>query len=68
MKKFNRLFVTLLCLSFWLPSIGAEIKATASTDSAAILMGKQTTLHIDVVGQLNEKGALSVIDTMWRDV
>lgn len=68
MKLFYRFFTVLVLLHIWLPSSGADIKATASTDSAAILMGKQTTLHIDVVGQLNGNGTLSVIDTMWRDV
>lgn len=46
----------------------AGIKATAKLDSAFILMGKQTALHIEVVGNLKPEGALNVIDTMWRDI
>ena len=46
----------------------ANISAKASIDSAFLLMGKQTALHIEIVGELDPKGALSVIDTMWRQV
>ena len=46
----------------------AAINAKASLDSVAILMGKQTALHIEVVGELAPEGSLGVIDSMWRQV
>ncbi|MCM1400839.1 MAG: cell wall anchor protein [Bacteroides sp.] len=46
----------------------AGIKATAALDSAFLLMGKQTPLHVEVMGELNESGALEVIDSMWKEI
>lgn len=46
----------------------ADIKATAKLDSAFLLMGKQTALHIEVSGELAPNGSLNVIDTMWKQI
>lgn len=69
MKHFVCILITLLATyTGSVLSHAADIKATARLDSAYILMGKQTALHVEVVGELNEKGSLGVIDTMWRDI
>lgn len=67
----RRLLKIFLCLTAVLAAsqcFAAGITATAKLDSAMLLMGKQTALHINVVGSLKPEGQLSVIDTMWRDV
>ncbi len=52
---------------FTLPAVsGTVIKA--SLDSAYILMGKQTALHISVVGDIPENANISVVDTAWQNV
>ena len=42
--------------------------AKASLDSVYILMGKQTSLHIEVVGNLDPSGGINTVDSMWKDV
>lgn len=68
----NKLFgiISFLLTALLTPAFanGANVKATAKLDSAYILMGKQTALHVEVTGELDPKGALSVIDTMWREI
>lgn len=54
--------------AFSLSGRAADIKATAKLDSAFLLMGKQTALHIEVSGELAPNGSLSVIDSMWKQI
>ncbi len=37
-------------------------------DSAYLLMGKTTPLHVEIVGNLSGDGELLLPDTLWRDV
>ncbi|MDE6324123.1 MAG: cell wall anchor protein [Paramuribaculum sp.] len=69
MKSFRSIiiFISVFLASSFATS-AAQIKATATLDSVAILMGKQTALHIEVVGELSSEGSLGVIDSMWRQV
>lgn len=49
-------------------SAGAGVVVKASLDSAYLLMGKQTRLHVSVVGNLPDSCNVNVVDTAWRDV
>ncbi len=44
------------------------ISAKASLDSAYILMGNQTTLHVEVIGDLDGTGYFVPNDSLWHDV
>lgn len=56
--------------TYLIPAISSATTYTvkARLDSAYILMGKQTTIHIEVVGNLAENGNLTSNDSLWRDV
>lgn len=49
-------------------SADAGVVVKASLDSAYLLMGKQTRLHVSVVGNLPDSCNVNVVDTAWRDV
>ncbi len=49
-------------------SASAGVVVKASLDSAYLLMGKQTRLHVSVVGNLPDSCNVNVVDTAWRDV
>lgn len=68
MKLKNLLGSVILSVCCLTSAAAPKITATAKLDSAFILMGKQTTLHVEVVGNLDPKGGLGVIDTMWRQI
>lgn len=68
MKSLYKLLAFFFLVSVTAPRAMAEVKATASLDSAYILMGKQTPLHVTVVGELDANGGLGVIDTMWNQI
>lgn len=52
-----------------MPMSGApDITIKAELDSAYLLMGKRTAMHIEVVGELNEKGEILTPDSLWTDV
>lgn len=46
----------------------AGIVVKASLDSAYILMGKQTALHVSAVGELPVNAAVYMVDSVWKDV
>lgn len=68
MKLKSQILVWILMLAGVLTGNAAGITAKAKLDSAYILMGKQTALHVEVVGELASDGALSVIDSMWNKI
>lgn len=68
MKRLFKIFISLAAIFSASQCFAAGITATAKLDSAMLLMGKQTALHINVVGLLKPEGQLSVIDTMWRNI
>lgn len=69
MMKLRNITVGLALMAGIIPAVASQgITAKARLDSAFILMGKQTALHIEVVGNLNQNGGLGVIDTMWNKV
>lgn len=45
-----------------------QVAVKASLDSANLVMGRQTTLHLEVVGPIGEDGALLLPDSIWDDV
>ena len=47
---------------------GSDIKVHAALDSAQLLMGRTTPLHVTVTGTLNETGGVLLPDTLWREV
>lgn len=65
-----RLHTLLLAVALFagLCANGANTVIKASLDSAYLLMGKQTLLHVSVVGNLPDKCNVQVVDTAWRDV
>ena len=71
MKIRNKILACMagLAMSF-APAATAQsgIVVKASLDSAYILMGKQTPLHVSVVGNLPDSCNVSVVDTAWRVV
>ena len=68
MKLKSQILVWILMLAGCLTGSSAGVTAKATLDSVYILMGKQTALHIEVVGELAPDGALSVIDSMWNKI
>lgn len=65
--RLHSLFLTLSLLAS-LSVQGANTVVKASLDSAYLLMGKQTLLHVSVVGNLPDSCTVQVVDTAWRDV
>ncbi|CCX47838.1 lPXTG-domain-containing protein cell wall anchor domain [Bacteroides sp. CAG:927] len=65
-----RLHTLLLAVALFagLCANGANTVIKASLDSAYLLMGKQTLLHVSVVGNLPDSCNVQVVDTAWRDV
>lgn len=65
-----RLHTLLLAVALFagLCANGANTVIKASLDSAYLLMGKQTLLHVSVVGNLPDNCNVLVVDTAWRDV
>ena len=65
-----RLHTLLLAVALFagLCANGANTVIKASLDSAYLLMGKQTLLHVSVVGNLPDNCNVQVDDTAWRDV
>ena len=65
-----RLHTLLLAVALFagLCANGANTVIKASLDSAYLLMGKQTLLHVSVVGNLPDNCNVQVVDTAWRDV
>lgn len=68
MKIFLKIYFCITAVFIASQCYATGITATAKLDSAMLLMGKQTALHINVVGPLKTEGQLSVIDTMWRNI
>lgn len=67
--KLKHQVILWLCLLFGAMNASASgITAKASLDSVYLLMGKQTALHIEVVGELADDGAISVVDSMWKQI
>lgn len=60
--------IALACVVLGHLSAGAGVVVKASLDSAYLLMGKQTRLHVSVVGNLPDSCNVNVVDTAWRDV
>ncbi|MDE6048274.1 MAG: cell wall anchor protein [Paramuribaculum sp.] len=66
--KFLMFIGTVLCTAFFSEAAPQKIDVKVALDSAYIIMGRQTPLHVEVVGELNENGGIIVPDTLWRDV
>lgn len=68
--KIRSLILSALALILTYTSSMAESKYIISSrlDSTQLLMGRQTTLHLQVVGDLDGKSVLSTIDTMWNKI
>lgn len=49
-------------------SNGANIGVKATLDSAYIIMGRQTTLHVEITEPDNIEGGYFLPDTAWKDV
>lgn len=60
--------IALACVVLGHLSASAGVVVKASLDSAYLLMGKQTRLHVSVVGNLPDSCNVNVVDTAWRDV
>lgn len=71
MKRYIR-YILSACMGAFLmfPANAApsQFSAKVSLDSIYILMGKQTPLHVEVIGPLSETGGIVTIDSMWTDV
>ncbi len=64
-----RQLISIVLLSLGLMTFAAsEFSAKSELDSVYLLMGKQTRLHVNVVGPLSETGGIVAIDSMWKDV
>lgn len=67
---FKKHILSLIAFLFYcgIQASAAGVTAKAALDSAYLLMGKQTALHVEVVGEFKGNGGLGVIDSMWRDI
>ncbi len=62
------LALTLLSPIALLRAQEGDFSVNVQLDSAYLLMGKTTPLHVEVLGPLSETGGLILPDTLWRDV
>ncbi|MDE6651441.1 MAG: cell wall anchor protein [Paramuribaculum sp.] len=69
-KSFKYLIIAFaaLCSAFSAQAAPQKIDVRVALDSAYIIMGRQTPLHVVVIGNLSETGGIVVPDTLWRDV
>lgn len=69
-KSFKYLIIALstLCTAFSLHATPQKFDVRVALDSAYIIMGRQTPLHVEVIGNLSESGGIVVPDSLWRDV
>ncbi len=67
-KKYILLFVASMICGGYSFVADAKVDIRVSLDSAYILMGRQTPLHIEVLGNIDETGGILTPDTLWRDV
>lgn len=69
-KSIKYLIVCAACLisMFSVQAAQPKIDVRVALDSAYIIMGRQTPLHVEVIGNLTETGGIVVPDTLWRDV
>lgn len=54
--------------AFALKAAPQKVDIRVTLDSAYIIMGKQTPLHVEVLGNIDDNGGILVPDTLWRDV
>lgn len=57
-----------LCAVFTTAQDGQIVSVKARLDSAALLMGNKTAIHVEVIGNLDGSGSFLANDTMWSDV
>jgi len=57
--------LTLLTATVWAQS---PFSINTRLDSAHLVMGKQTQLHVEVVGPIKESSTITTIDTMWHKI
>ena len=69
-QYFKHIIAFCCCVVMFLPLNAAPSRFTAKVqlDSVYILMGKQTPLHVEIVGPLTETGGIITADSLWRDV
>lgn len=69
-KRIKHLILTVACMpaAVFSQAVPQKIDIRVALDSAYIIMGRQTPLHVEVIGNLNENGGIVVPDTLWRDV
>lgn len=67
-KKHIFLLAAAVLCSMHLIAAPAKVDIKVSLDSAYILMGKQTPLHVEVLGDIDETGGIITPDTLWREV
>lgn len=68
--RFLYILLSAICLSASMVSIAAPVSVKATLDSAYILMGKQTLLHLEVVKNASTAGQIVLPqgDTLTREV
>lgn len=66
--KLRQIILALLFFTSLMAAASSDITAKSELDSVYLLMGKQTRLHVNVMGPLSETGGLMAIDSMWKDV
>lgn len=64
----SRIAFTLAGLVAVFAAQAASYTVKARLDSAYLLMGKQTAVHLEIVGNLDGTGQILANDSMWRDV
>lgn len=71
MKKIIYIIISLIAVSSLCSVADSSrriVSVKASSDSAVILMGNRTTLHLEVIGQLDGTGYFQPNDSLWKDV
>ena len=69
-QYFKHILAFCFCVVMLLTVNAAPSRFTAKVqlDSVYILMGKQTPLHVEIVGPLTETGGILTADSLWTDV
>lgn len=71
MKKLVGILIVLIFFGASLPTIaqsGKLFSFKASMDSAVILMGNKTAIHLEVIGDIDGSGSFLYADSAWKDV
>lgn len=67
-KIWSILLMSIIAIFTSFSAVGASVSIKATLDSAYIIMGRQTTLHVEIMEPDNVNGSYFLPDTAWNNV